>query len=78
MEVGDVEPLGTSFQGTPDMLGISFEKSARKLSPGDTFAPTGSGSFRVDRPSQVEVLINGVVQQQMRLRPGTYNSAICL
>jgi outer membrane usher protein len=73
MELGDVEPLGTSFQGTPDMLGLSFEKSARKLSPNDTFAPTGAGSFRVDRPSQVDVVINGVVQQQMQLRPGTYN-----
>jgi outer membrane usher protein len=73
MEVGDVEPLGTSFQTTPDMLGVSFEKSARKLSPGDTFAPTGNGTFRVDRPSAVEIRINGAVRQRLQLRPGTYN-----
>jgi outer membrane usher protein len=73
MEVGDVEPLGTSFQTTPDLLGASIEKSARKLSPGDTFAPTGGGSFVIDRPSDVEIRINGVVQRRLRLRPGIYN-----
>ncbi|HVX35874.1 MAG TPA: fimbria/pilus outer membrane usher protein [Hyphomicrobium sp.] len=72
-EVGDVEPLGTSFQSTPDLLGVSIEKSSRKLSPGDTFAPTGSGSFVVNRPSDVEIRINGVVQRRIQLRPGTYN-----
>jgi outer membrane usher protein len=73
MEVGDVEPLGTSFQNTPDLLGVSIEKSARKLSPGDTFAPTGGGSFVIRRPSEVEIRINGVVQRRLQLRPGTYN-----
>jgi outer membrane usher protein len=73
MEVGDVEPLGTSFQSTPDLLGVSIEKSARKLSPGDTFAPTGGGSFVVIRPSDVEIRINGIVQRRIQLRPGTYN-----
>jgi len=73
MEVGDVEPLGTSFQSTPDLLGVSIEKSARKLSPGDTFAPTGGGSFVINRPSSVEIRINGIVQRRLQLRPGTYN-----
>lgn len=73
IEVGDVEPLGTSFQRTPDLLGVSIEKSARKLSPGDTFAPTGGGSFKIDRPSDVEIRINGIMQRRLQLRPGTYN-----
>lgn len=73
MEIGDVEPLGTSFQNTPGVLGISLEKSGRKLSPGDTFAPTGGGTFVVNRPSNVEIRINGIVQRKIQLRPGTYN-----
>lgn len=72
-EIGDVEPLGTSFQSTPDLLGVSVEKSGRKLSPGDTFAPTGGGSFVINRPSDVEIRVNGIVQQKLHLRPGTYN-----
>lgn len=73
IEAGDVEPMGTSFQSAPDLLGVSVEKSARKLSPGDTFAPTGGGSFKVSRPSDVEIRINGIVQRRLQLRPGTYN-----
>ena len=73
MEAGDVEPLGASFQNTPNLLGISIEKSGRKLSPTDTFAPTGGGSFLISRPSDVEIRINGIVQQRIQLRPGTYN-----
>lgn len=73
MEVGDVEPLGTSFQNTPGLLGVSLEKSGRKLSPGDTFAPTGGGTFVVNRPSDVEIRINGITQRRVQLRPGTYN-----
>ncbi|WP_144061138.1 fimbria/pilus outer membrane usher protein [Hyphomicrobium denitrificans] len=73
MEVGDVEPLGTSFQSTPDLLGVSIEKSSRKLSPGNTFAPTGGGSFVINRPSDVEIRINGIVQRRIQLQPGTYN-----
>jgi outer membrane usher protein len=72
-EAGDVEPLGTSFQSTPDLVGVSIEKSARKLTPGDSFAPTGSGSFVITRPSDVEISINGIVQRRLHLRPGTYN-----
>lgn len=73
MEAGDVEPLGTSFQSTPDLLGVSIEKSSRKLSPSETFAPSGGGSFVVNRPSDVEIRINGIVQRKLYLRPGTYN-----
>ncbi|CEJ86399.1 conserved hypothetical protein [Hyphomicrobium sp. GJ21] len=73
MEAGDVEPLGTSFQNTPSLLGVSVEKSGRKLSPGDTFAPTGGGTFVVNRPSDVEIRINGITQRRIQLRPGTYN-----
>ncbi|MBS0252178.1 MAG: fimbrial biogenesis outer membrane usher protein [Proteobacteria bacterium] len=72
-EFGDVEPLGVGFQQSPELLGFSIEKSSRKLSPGNTLAPTGGGSFTIDHPSRVEIRVNGIIQQQLRLDPGRYN-----
>ena len=72
-EIGDVEPIGAGFQQTPNLLGFSIEKSAHKLTPGDTFSPTGGGSFTIDRPSRVEIRVNGVVQRQLQLEPGKFN-----
>ncbi|WP_414462529.1 fimbrial biogenesis outer membrane usher protein [Hyphomicrobium sp. DY-1] len=72
-ELGDVEPLGIGFQQSPELLGFSFEKSSRKLTPGDTLEPAGGGSFTINQPSKVEIIVNGIVQQQLRLDPGRYN-----
>ena len=73
LEVGDTEPLGTDFQNPTETLGFSLEHSGHKLSPGATFGPTGGSSFRLDRPSDVDVVINGAVVQHLHLAPGPYN-----
>lgn len=70
---GDLEPLGTGIQRRPELLGLSIEKSGRRLNPGKAHTSLGSGSLRIDRPSDVEVLINGASIQRMQLRPGVYN-----
>lgn len=73
LQGGDAEVLGTSFQSTPDLLGIGIEKSPRKLRPGENTRPTGKSSFRIERPADVQVVVNGAVVQRLRLRPGNYD-----
>jgi outer membrane usher protein len=70
---GDVSPLKTGFQGGSDLLGVSVEKSYSKLQPSANIRPTGSRSFRIERPSNVDVAINGHVTQRLHLRPGDYD-----
>lgn len=71
--VGDVNPLRTTMQGGSDLLGMTIEKSYQKLQPGFNIHPTGTSSFRLERPSTVEVMKNGAIIQRLSLRPGDYN-----
>jgi outer membrane usher protein len=73
LSAGDITPLRTGLQGGGEMLGVSLEKSYQKLQPGANIRPTGSRSFRIDRPSNVDVMVNGHVMQRLHLRPGDYN-----
>ncbi|MEQ1719273.1 MAG: fimbria/pilus outer membrane usher protein [Hyphomicrobium sp.] len=73
IEFGDTEQLAQPLQRAADLLGISIEKNARKLNPGQTIGATGRGSFRLERSADVEVLINGASIQRLHLRPGNYN-----
>lgn len=73
LEVGDLDPLGASLQRAPELLGLSLEKSHRKLNPTKNINPTSQTAFRIDRPSTVDVMVNSVVLQKLRLAPGNYN-----
>ena len=73
IQVGDADSFATGFQRSPDILGVSLEKSPRKLNPGENMRPTGRSSFRIERPSEIEVVINGAIVQRLRLRAGNYN-----
>jgi outer membrane usher protein len=70
---GDVSPLKSDLQGGSDLLGIAIEKSYQKLQPAANIRPTGSRSFRIERPSKVDVTVNGHVVQRLHLRPGDYD-----
>lgn len=71
--LGDITPGKSTFQGGSDILGVGIEKSYRKLQPGTSVHPTGNQSFRIERPSNVDVLVNGHVTQKLNLRPGDYD-----
>lgn len=73
VSIGDIDALGFGIQGSPQMVGLSVEKSPKKLNPAENIRPTGQSSFRIDRPSQVEVLVNGIALHRLQLRPGIYN-----
>ncbi len=70
---GDVYTLGTSMQATPDILGVSLERSVSKLQPGRNTRSTSRRTFRLERPSNVDVVVNGLSVRKLRLDPGDYN-----
>ncbi len=71
--VGDTDALAVPIQRSTDLLGVSIEKSPRKLNPGESIDSTGNGSFRLQRNATVEVRVNGAPVQQLQLPPGNYN-----
>ena len=71
--VGDVTPLGAGFLSSPDILGISAEKSYEVLQPGKSVRPTGAHSFRLERPSTLDIIVNNALVRRIRLGPGNYN-----
>jgi outer membrane usher protein len=73
VQFGDVEQQTTSFQHATDVLGVGLEKSPRKLAPGEALSPTVGSFFSIERPSDVDVVINGAITQRLRLRPGNYS-----
>ncbi len=73
VQLGDVVQPSTTFQRSNDVLGVSIEKSPQKLAPGQRVGPVGRGSFSIERPSNLEILINGAVTQRLSLKPGNYN-----
>lgn len=70
---GDISPRRVDLQGGADLLGVSVEKSYQKLQPGRNIRATGSRSFRIERPSKVDVKVNGHSVQRLNLRPGDYD-----
>jgi outer membrane usher protein len=70
---GDIYTLGTSFQTTPDILGVSLERSVSTLQPGRNTRSTSRRTFRLERPSNVDVVVNGLSVRKLRLDPGDYN-----
>jgi outer membrane usher protein len=73
VQAGDTDPVSIPLQRSADVLGVSVEKSAHKLNPGDNESSMGSGSFRLESNSSVDVIVNGAVVQRLQLRPGNYN-----
>lgn len=73
LQVGDANTEGTGIQRSPDILGVTLEKSPRKLRPNESIRPTGRSSFRIERSSEIQVVVNGAVVGRLRLRPGNYN-----
>jgi outer membrane usher protein len=70
---GDLNTLSRGFQSSPDMSGVSVGRSYSTLQPQQITRPRGDRSFQLDRPSTVEVDVNGQIVRRLQLNPGTYN-----
>lgn len=71
--LGDLEAQGRGFQAAPDIAGISIFRSYSVLNPQQIIRPRGDRTFRLERPSTVEVIINGQQVRRLQLAPGNYN-----
>jgi len=71
--LGDLAPVGRGFQASPQMAGISVFRSYSVLQPEMIARPTGLQGFRLNRPSTVEVWVNGRLVRRMFLDPGSYD-----
>lgn len=70
---GDLESQGRGFQAAPDIAGVAVLRSHSVLNPQQIIRPRGDRTFRLDRPSTVEVIINGQQVRRLQLAPGNYN-----
>ena len=73
VRAGDVSPNYTGFQTAPDLLGISADVAYAQLQPQKSIRPTGAHSFRIERSSNVDILVDNVLMKRIRLGPGNYN-----
>ncbi len=71
--LGDLFVANTSFQGAPDLAGLSVSRLIDEFPQGGAARPRGERSFSIDRPSEVRVLVNGQEISRLRLRPGSYD-----
>jgi outer membrane usher protein len=70
---GDLLTTARGFQSAPDMAGLSVFRSYGVLQPQRNISPRGDQTFRLVRPSTVEVFVNGQSVRRLRLDPGSYN-----
>jgi outer membrane usher protein len=71
--VGDLDTQARGFQSAPDIAGISFFRSYSVLNPQQIVRPRGDRTFRLERQSTVEVIVNGQQVRRLNLAPGNYN-----
>lgn len=71
--VGEFTPRSTSFQGSGRILGIGLERTYATIRPFQNTRPIGRQQFTLERDSTVEVLVNQVRVQTIRLEAGRYD-----
>jgi outer membrane usher protein len=70
---GDLNTVARGFQAAPDIAGISIFRSYSVLQPQTIIRPRGDRSFKLERPSTVEINVNGQTVRRLQLAPGTYD-----
>lgn len=72
---GEFTPVVDSFQGSGRIVGVGVERSYATIRPFQNIRPTGRQAFTLERETTVEVIVNGVPGQTLRLQPGRYSLA---
>jgi outer membrane usher protein len=70
---GDLRPVGRGLQSVPEIAGISIYRAYSVLQPQLIARPRGARTFELERPSTVEISVNGQSTRRLRLDPGVYN-----
>lgn len=70
--VGDVNPITSGFQTTVGIGGIGVQRLFAEIQPFRNIRASGRRSFILERPSTVEVFVNGVPSRTLRLQAGSF------
>lgn len=70
---GDLQSQSRGFQVSPEIAGIGLYRSYSVLNPQQIIRPRGDQQFTLERPSTVEVIVNGQQVRRLQLAPGNYN-----
>lgn len=71
---GDVDPqLLGSYAASTSIAGIGIERLYTTIQPYRNLRPAGRGSLIIERPSRVDVLVNGSIYRTLDLVPGQYD-----
>lgn len=70
---GDLLPIARDFQSSPDMAGISLEQLFAPGTQSRTVSARTQRTFTLRRSSEIDVLVNGVIVETLRLPPGQYD-----
>lgn len=73
VSVGDIIPEVRGYQASQTIGGVSVVRSKREFTPFSSFRPLGAGRILIERPSEMQVFLNDVEVQNLRLATGTYN-----
>ncbi len=71
--LGDTPVANAGFQTSPIIGGLSVARSYADLQPFRNIRPGGQFRFQIDRPTLVDIRVNGASIRQMRLEPGQYD-----
>ena len=71
--LGEFTPIADGFQGSGRIVGFGVERAYSSVRPFQNIRPTGRQEFTLDRASTVDVVINGLTTQTLRLAPGRYS-----
>lgn len=71
--VGDQQPRLVGFQTAPQMVGIGLARDYGDIQPDRNVRPASRSIVSVERNSDVEVIVNGVVVDRLRLGAGRYD-----
>lgn len=71
--LGEFTPLASGFQGSGRIVGFGVERAYSTVRPFQNIRPTGRQEFTLDQESTVDVIINGLTSQTLRLAPGRYS-----
>ncbi|QNA82977.1 fimbrial biogenesis outer membrane usher protein [Sphingomonas sp. So64.6b] len=72
--IGDLDPQTTgSYQTSSNLLGIGVERSYQDIQPYRNLRPAGRGALTLERPSRVDVMVNGALYRTLTLPAGQYD-----
>lgn len=73
LTAGEFSPPVEAFQGSRRFLGVSAARAYSTIRPFQNIRPAGRSEFILDRPSFVEIEVNGVVVERLQLEAGPYS-----